>query len=85
MDLPLPSNSSRDRLGSLGLSVDANLVGVDRSSDQSPASSMYALFENQSIWSLSNSGSESSNHLSWAWAMQGAAEDEQLPGKSPDH
>lgn len=78
MDSPLPSTASRDHLGSLGLSVDANLAGVD----QSPSSNTYALFENQSIWSLNNSGSESSNHLSWA--MLGASEHEQRQQKSPD-
>lgn len=81
VDPPIPSASSRNRLSSLGLSIDANLAGVDHT-NQSPASNTYALFENQSIWSLNNSGSESSNHLSWA--MLGTTENEQLSRKSPD-
>ena len=42
--------------------------GIDNPSESSQQfiGNTYELFENQSIWSLNNSGSESSNLLSWA-------------------
>jgi len=55
---PFPSASSSN----------PSYPGMDVPSDSSKQfiSSTYELFENQSIWSLNNSGSESSNLLSWA-------------------
>ena len=59
----------------LNLPPPPDLQPSNSSLSSTNTSSMYALFENQSIWSLSNSGSESSNLLSWA--MLGAAEQQQ--------
>ena len=76
MDHPSPT-SPGDLTGSLGLPGDSISGGtVDL---QPNPSNTYALFENQSIWSLNNSGSESSNLLSWA--MLGAA---QQQAKNPN-
>lgn len=81
MDLPSPTNPGDLTGGSLGLPGDtANLSGGGGTVDLQPNSSnTYALFENQSIWSLNNSGSESSNLLSWT--MLGAA---QQQAKNPN-
>ena len=54
---------------------------TSRTSDTG-TSNTYALFENQSIWSLNSSGSESSNLLSWA--MLGAEQQQQQQDKSTD-
>ena len=83
MDAPLPTTSARD-LGTLGLTSDSGMADLQPSPSpsQPAASNTYALFENQSIWSLNNSGSESSNLLSWA--VLGAAEHQQQQGKSTD-
>ena len=65
-------NSSTDKpshdLDNMGLGSDPSLARLDLqlNHNQSYVGNTYELFENQSIWSLNNSGSESSNLLSWA-------------------
>lgn len=78
-DSPGPLNTSNPQnLGtgsrSLGLTSGDTSTDLQSNSNQSLLSS-YALFDDQSIWSLNNSGSETSNLLSWA--MLGAAERQQ--------
>ena len=66
--VPLPSSASSNYPG----------MEVPPSESSKPfISSTYELFENQSIWSLNNSGSESSNLLSWA--LMGAEKNKNSP------
>lgn len=85
MEPSRPATSPHDSAATLGLAGDASMSSFDlqqpNSNNQSAGSNTYALFENQSIWSLNNSGSEGSNLLSWA--VLGAAE-HQKSGKNTD-
>ena len=72
---PTAMGGARDLGTTMGLPATGVETGLVAPAVTTNTSNTYALFENQSIWSLNNSGSETSNLLSWA--MLGASEHQQ--------